>query len=187
MLQFYKPNSKNTGSACSFYKTKDGAIMFSMIKQSSWNEQKKTGSFQGNKDNPNGNVKVKLSLAEAAGFIDCVERDVETKEYHNSPNQTIQIKFSPYVDREGQKKGFSLSVSKQSKDSQDKPSFVIGLNYKESRLLKEYLSFIIQDSFANPKIKGQDQDSGDNGGGDYASKEAPRPAQSKGADEDLEW
>lgn len=49
MIQFYKPNPRNSGSACSFYKTRDGAIMFSIIKQASWDDSKKTGSFQKNR------------------------------------------------------------------------------------------------------------------------------------------
>lgn len=169
MIQFYKPNPRNSGSACSFYRTRDGSLMFSMIKQSSWNEQKKTGSFQANKDNPKGNVKIKLSLAEAAGFIDSIEKDIESKEYHDSQNQTTQIRLAPYLDKEGQKKGFSLGVNKTSKDTQEKLSFIIGLTFKEARLLKQYLIYVINDSFENPK-NGKPQDSESEGESDNGSQ-----------------
>lgn len=180
MIQFYKPNPRNSGSACSFYRTRDGSLMFSMIKQSSWNEQKKTGSFQANKDNPKGNVKIKLSLAEAAGFIDSIEKDIESKEYHDSQNQTTQIRLAPYLDKEGQKKGFSLGVNKTSKDTQEKLSFIIGLTFKEARLLKQYLIYVINDSFENPK-NGKSQDSESEGESDngnqnrqtYQKKQSP--------------
>mgnify|MGYP001491750835 CR=1 FL=1 len=49
MIQFYKPNPKVTGNACSFFLTADGSIMASMIKQDAWNSAKKTGSFSKNK------------------------------------------------------------------------------------------------------------------------------------------
>ena len=52
MIQFYKPNPKVTGNACSFFLTADGSIMASMIKQDSWNDAKKTGSFQKTKAFP---------------------------------------------------------------------------------------------------------------------------------------
>ena len=47
MLQFYKPNAKNTGSACSFsYNKNDKALWVNFIKQSSWNGQTKSGTFK---------------------------------------------------------------------------------------------------------------------------------------------
>ena len=45
---------------------------------------------------------------------------------------------------------FSLSVNKTGKDSQEKLSFIIGLTFKEARLLREYMVYIIHDLFANP-------------------------------------
>ena len=53
-FQAYKPNNKNTGTACSFsVNPKDESIWSSLIKQSSWNEAKKIGSFSENQNNPN--------------------------------------------------------------------------------------------------------------------------------------
>jgi len=185
MIQFYKPNPRNSGSACSFYKTRDGAIMFSIIKQASWDDSKKTGSFQKNKTDPKGNVKVKLSLAELAGILESIDKDSEFKEFHNSPNQTTQIRFAPYLDKNtNERKGFSLSVSKQTKDSQDKLSFLIGLTFKEARLLREYLLYIIHDSFANP-IKGKNEK--EDGDTQEESAEAPKPVAPKQQNDDLDW
>jgi len=175
MVQFYKPNPRNSGSACSFYKTRDGAIMFSIIKQASWDDSKKTGSFQKNKTDPKGNVKVKLSLAEVAGILETVDKDAEFKEYHNSQNQSIQIRFAPYVDKNtNERKGFSLSVNKTGKDSQEKLSFIIGLTFKEARLLREYMVYIIHDLFANPiKQNPEPESSGEEA---PAETSAPIPA-----------
>lgn len=190
MIQFYKPNPKNSGSACSFYKTRDGAIMFSMIKQSSWDESKKTGSFQKNKNDPKGNVKVKLSLIEASGFLETIEKDSEFKEYHNSQNQSTQIRFVPYVDKNtNERKGFSLSVYKQAKDSQDKLSFLIGLTFKEARLLKEYLTYVIRDSFANPqKEKSEQNESDTEEDSEEVQKQNTKQTQSQTVkNDDLDW
>jgi hypothetical protein len=179
MVQFYKPNPRNSGSACSFYKTRDGAIMFSIIKQASWDESRKTGSFQKNKTDPKGNVKVKLSLAEAAGILETVDKDVEFKEYHNSQNQSIQIRFAPYVDKNtNERKGFSLSVNKTGKDSQEKLSFIIGLTFKEARLLREYMVYIIHDLFANPiKQNSEPESSGEESPAETSvSAPVPTPA-----------
>lgn len=170
MIQFYKPNPRNSGSACSFYKTRDGASMFSIIKQSSWNDSKKTGSFQDNKNNPNGHVKVKLSQTELAGLLEAIDKDVEFKEYHNSQNQSVQIRFSPYSDKNtGERKGFSLGVTKQAKDSQEKLSFVVGLNFKEARLLKEYIVYTIHQSFSSVVKDSGEQESQESGSsGDFS-------------------
>ena len=58
-VQFYKPNAKVTGSACSFWTSEDGSIMSSLIKQDSWDDARKRGSFSKNKDNPNKKVIIK--------------------------------------------------------------------------------------------------------------------------------
>lgn len=141
MIQFYKPNPKVTGTACSFWVSKDGSIMTSMIKQDSWNEVKKQGSFLKNKDNPQKKVVSKLSRIEIAGIIDAIERNAEFKNFHNSQNQALNIKFCPYLDKETQaQRGFSFSINKQNKeDSTQKTGFIIGFTFPEARLLKHDL------------------------------------------------
>jgi len=147
MIQFYKPNSKNTGSACSFWSNYDGSIMSSLIKQASWNDQAKKGSFAKNKDNPNKRVIVKLNPTEVGGLIDSIETNREFSNYHNSQNQTLQIKFAPYL-RNGEQIGFSFSVYKQDKeDSANKASYVIGFTFSEARYLKEFLIYVLRKIF----------------------------------------
>jgi hypothetical protein len=148
MIQFYKPNPKVTGTACSFWVTRDGVIMASLIKQDSWNDQKKIGSFSKNKDNPNARVIIKLSRIEVAGIIDAMEREVEYKIYHDSQKQVLQGRFCLYLDKNtSEKKGFSFSVNKQDKeDSIAKASFIIGFTYPEARLLKHELETLLMES-----------------------------------------
>ena len=147
MIQFYKPNPKNTGSACSFWSNYDGSIMASLIKQASWDAKAKKGSFAKNKDNPNKRVIVKLNPTEVGGLIDSIETNREFSNYHTSQNQTLQIKFTPYL-RNREQGGFSFSVFKQDKqDSTNKVSYVIGFTFPEARYLKEFLIYVLRKIF----------------------------------------
>lgn len=102
MIQFYKPNPKVSGTACSFWVTQNGDAMASMIKQASWNDAKKTGSFSANKGNSQKNVITKLNATEIAGIIDSLESNREFSAFHKSQNQILQIRFSPYLEKEEQ-------------------------------------------------------------------------------------
>lgn len=154
MISFYKPNSKNTGTACSFsVNPKDESIWSSLIKQSSWNEQKKIGSFSDNQNNPNKSVKIKFSLTEAAGILDAIERNTEFSAYHTSEKQTTRIKLAPYI-REEKQVGFSYSVNKEDKqNSENKQSYLIGFYFNEARLLKQFLSYALDTVFENQRIE----------------------------------
>ena len=169
MIQFYKPNPKVTGSACSFYLKSDGSLMASMLKQDSWNDQRKTGSFSKNKGHETKSVMVKLSRIEIAGIIDSIESNREWSAYHRSKNQVVQLSFSPYIRGEEDVElgkvtvsnektelkgnltktqpkqiGFSLSINKQmAEDSTKKGSFIIGFTFPESRLLKHTLEIFL--------------------------------------------
>lgn len=155
MIQFYKPNPKNTGSACSFWSNYDGSIMASLIKQASWDNNAKKGSFAQNKDNPNKRVIVKLNPTEVGGLIDSIETNREFSNYHNSQNQTLQIKFAPYIRNDAQV-GFSFSVYKQDKeDSNNKASYVIGFTFSEARYLKEFLIYVLRKIFEKENEKHQ--------------------------------
>ena len=154
MISFYKPNSKNTGTACSFsVNQKDESFWGSLIKQSSWNEAKKIGSFSENQNNPNKSVKVKFALTEVAGMLDALERNAEFSAYHTSEKQSTQIKLSPYV-KEGKQVGFSYIVNKIDKqNSENKQSYLIGFYFNEARLLKEFLIYSLNSVFESQRIE----------------------------------
>lgn len=137
-----------TGSACQFYlNNNDGTFFSTLIKQASWDANKKTGSFQANKKDPLKNVIIKFSPKEIAGILDAMERNVEYKGYHRSAQQTVQFTFGPYV-WSGEQKGFSYSVSKQgNEDTTQKASFLIGFYFDESKLLKAHLEFLLNKHF----------------------------------------
>ena len=154
MISFYKPNSKNTGTACSFtVNAKDASIWSSLIKQASWNDAKKIGSFSENQNNPNKSVKIKFSLTEAAGILDSLERNTEFSAYHTSEKQSTQIKFSPYI-RDDKQVGYSYMVSKTDKqNSENKQSYLIGFYFNEARLLKEFISYALNSTFEAQRIE----------------------------------
>lgn len=148
MIHFYKPNPKNTGTACSFWhNAKEGAFFGSFIKQDSWNAKTRTGTFNKNKGNPQKEVIIKFSAAEIAGLIDCVERDVETTGYHQSAKQVVRFNFKKYT-RNGERVGFSWGANKEATDDAvNKISFIIGFSFAEGALLKEHLKFMLHDSW----------------------------------------
>ena len=64
-LQIYKPNKSNTGFAFSFYigeaRGKQSPNLFlNAIAQHSWNNEKRLGSFSGNKEDPDKNISIKF-------------------------------------------------------------------------------------------------------------------------------
>ena len=126
MIQFYKPKPTVTGSACSFYlNDEENSFFASIIKQKSWDKQKRRASFE--KDDPMKKVIVKFNCKEICGFIDAIERNAELSGYHGS-NQIVKFKFGPYM-RDGKQLGFSFIVNKESKeDSTNKASFAIGFD-----------------------------------------------------------
>lgn len=148
---FYKPNSKNTGSACSFgYKEDRREFYCQLIKQHSWSGDR--GSFAQNRSNPLANVFVKLSPTEAAGFIDAILRNAEFKNYHSkSESQNIQMMFRPYLrGPEGSQVqvGFSLGVIKSLKADNTKANFIIGFTFPEMELLRQFLTACLNHYFS---------------------------------------
>lgn len=190
MIQFYKPNSKNTGSGCSFnFSAKDECVFINLIKQSSWDESKKRGSFAGNAQNPKMSCSVKISTTEAGDIISAIRRNSEFTGFHDSPKQVTRIKFSPYnrPNKENPQQtvqvGFSLSVSKESKENaQDKTSFLMGFTFGEAVKLEAYLSMALVKTFENA-IKTQESKA-PNASQNSPKKEETSP-KAESSDEDL--
>jgi hypothetical protein len=154
MISFYKPNSKNTGTACSFsVNSKDGSIWSSLIKQSAWNESTKTGSFLSNKDNPQKSAKIKFSQTEVAGLLETLDKNIEFSAYHSSDKQVTKIKLAPYM-KDDKQVGFSYSVQKENKDNiENKQNYLIGFYFNEARLLKEFLTHSLHSIFKTQEVE----------------------------------
>lgn len=142
MLQFYKPNAKITGSACSiYYSVSKGCFFLQLLKQDGWNG--KNGTFGKSREDVSKSVLLKLSTIEAAGILLTLEKDIPFKGYHQYPGAryATTVNLATYSDATGKAVGYSLAVVK--KDNQDtaapSASFRIGLYFPEARLLREYL------------------------------------------------
>ena len=153
MIQIYKPTPRVTGTACSFsFNNLDGNFYLNLIKQASWNDQKKIGSFSENAQNPEKKVVVKLSKIEVCGILDSLDNNRTADFFHNSENQKLGIKFSPYI-REDKQIGYSLNVIKNSKTQTTQPaiSFLIGFTFAEARMVAEYIKFGLNHIFSTER------------------------------------
>ena len=184
MIQFYKPNPRVSGTACSFWLNKDGSVMASMIKQSSWDDKKKIGSFSKNKENPNGRVVTKLGDVEVAAIIDSIQNGREWSTYHRSSKQSLQIKFGSYV-RNSEQVGYSFSINKQdAEDSTNKVGFIIGFTFPEGEYLKQFLSFLLNKKFASSQSEQMDQTYEKP---KHSKRENNPVAQTESNEDDLAW
>lgn len=135
MMQFYKPNPRVSGHACSFdlQSTGDSAgVYLELIKQTGWNDSSKTGSF---KDGLK--TKIKFNQTEVAGFLDSVRSNRELKLFHSTETKKTGITFAPYKNKDGVQIGFSLAVSQ----GQDK--YLLGFTYPEATQIAEWMVFAL--------------------------------------------
>ena len=147
MLQFYKPNAKNTGSACSFsYNKNDKALWVNFIKQSSWNGQTKSGTFKGS--GPEKKANSKFSVTELAGLVHAIETNGEYGNFHGTKERNTTFKFCPYI-RDGSQIGYSFSLNQNNQKEGVKKSFIIGFNFAEGRMLKEYALTVLSNYFTD--------------------------------------
>ena len=175
----YKPNSKNTGCACSFDIGSSGknngvSLYISFVLQSGWNDSNKTGSFKENAKNPDKTATVKLSAHEAGEFLSSLKTRIPYVAFHKSSEDTTIIKFTPW-DKERKIKGkdseesysspaFGLSISRNSSQS-----FKVALEAGETMVLAELLKdFIKQSLYAEAQNK------------EVSKNDSPAPAKSKG-------
>lgn len=145
MIQFYKPNSSNRGFACSFnYSQKDNVIYAQLIKQVSWNNENKKGSFKGGEK-----TSIKLGEVEIGGILDSIDVNRGEKGfsiYHDTEKSSKSIIFKPYM-KDGNQIGFSFSINQTNKEDGIKTSSFIGFNFAEARLLRQYLQWALEQIF----------------------------------------
>jgi hypothetical protein len=141
MLQFYKPNPKNTGAACSFsYNKKDKAVWVNFVKQSGWNSDTRTGTFRGS--GPDKKANSKFNMTEIAGLVHAIETAGEYSNYHGNKDRNTKFTFCPYLQNEKQV-GYSFKLAQSNSADGTNKSFLIGFKFEESRLLKQYLLTVI--------------------------------------------
>jgi hypothetical protein len=154
-MNFYKPNSYNTGSAVSFnYNEDDGGVYVSIIKQHSWNAASKTGSFKENRNNPAANKSIKLNDNEISGMIRSIEERTKWSSFHKYNNGSgTSISFGPY-EKEGILVGFGLSVI-DTKNKENK--FGVSFTLDELVKVREYFKYVLFKTFDNDKFQKANQ------------------------------
>jgi len=146
MINFYKPNSKNTGNAFGFRlgvqgKTNEPCLYMTAVQQYSWDSKKKTGSFSGNSKDPEKSASIKFNESELGGFIYAIENYEKFNAFHSFDDNKTSISLAPYTKKDGTK-AFSFSVMRNSANK-----FGIGLEMSEAYLLVEYFKFVIKEIF----------------------------------------
>ena len=147
IVQYYKPNSRNTGCAFSFdiganNKNQEPCIYIRAVKQFSWNDKKRTGSFFENAKNPDKSISIKLNEVEVGGFIYAIEEYTEFSAFHSFGDNKTQISFKPWL-REGKENAFSFGIRRNSANT-----FSISVEMSEGRTLLEFCKFFLQELYA---------------------------------------
>ena len=146
IVQYYKPNSKNTGCAFSFdiganNKNQEPCVYVRAIKQHSWNDKTRTGSFSENAKDPDKSISIKLNEIEVGGLIFAIEKYKEFSAFHSYEDNKTSISFKPYKKKDGTD-AFSVGVTRNSANK-----FGIGVEMSEAYGLREFLKFYLQELY----------------------------------------
>ncbi len=159
-LPIYHPSSRGTGFAASFSDSFNNDCVFAtLIKQSGWNDETKTGSFKASREDATANVIIKLNDLEVAAILDCIERGRPFTTYHDGdvPKNISFVpwfaKAAPDATATAPQKGFSFSISVGGKEDTVKNAFYIGFSFPEARLIREYLLNILNSHFNIARAK----------------------------------
>ena len=161
IVQYYKPNSKNTGCAVSFdigpnQKNKEPCVFVRAIKQFSWNQDKRTGSFSENSKNPDKSISLKLNEIEIGGLINAITNYCEFSAFHSYQDNKTAISFKPYSKKDGTK-AFSFSINRNSANK-----FGIGVEMSEAYSLLEFLKLYLQELYLHRLQKAKEIRSSNN-------------------------
>ena len=146
IVQYYKPNAKNTGCAFSFdiganNKNKEPCVYVRAVKQYSWDGSKRTGSFSGNAKDPEKSISIKLNEIEIGGFINAITNYKEFSAFHSYEDNKTSISFKPYTKKDGTA-AFSFGVTRNSTNK-----FGIGVEMSEAYGLSEFCKFFFQELY----------------------------------------
>ena len=146
IVQYYKPNSKTTGCAVSFdigpnQKNKEPCVFVRAIKQFSWNQDRRTGSFSENSKNPEKSISLKINEIEVGGFINAITNYCEFSAFHSYQDNKTAISFKPYSKKDGTK-AFSFGITRNSANK-----FGIGVEMSEAYGLLEFLKVFLQELY----------------------------------------
>jgi len=146
MIQLYKPNSQNTGTAFGFRigtqgKNEEPCLYMTAVKQASWDPKKRSGSFSSNSKNPDKSAIVKFNEFEIGGFIYAIDKYEKFGAFHSFDDNSTGISLSPYSKKDGTK-AFSFTVTRNSSNK-----FGIGIEMSEAYSLSQYFKFVLESIF----------------------------------------
>ena len=146
IVQYYKPNAKNTGCAFSFdiganNKNKEPCVYVRAVKQYSWDGSKRTGSFSGNAKDAEKSISIKLNEIEVGGFINAITNYKDFSAFHSYEDNKTSISFKPYTKKDGTE-AFSFGVTRNSTNK-----FGIGVEMSEAYGLSEFCKFFFQELY----------------------------------------
>lgn len=154
--RIYKPNPRNNGCAGTVDIAQVGADMktslfISMIQQSGWDDQKKTGSFAASRDDASKNINFKLSVAEAGEIISSFQTRIPFVAFHKFNDDTTVIRLTPWdkIRKVKEKDGeasyktpaWGFSVTRNGSDT-----FKLPLEAGEAEVVKIILKQFIEDA-----------------------------------------
>lgn len=200
MISYYKPNKGNSGALCSFKlndggfiqnKYREGCVFLDIVKQVSWNEEKRTGSFSKGES-----VTIKLNLMELGAILDCLENHRNFNAFHTFPNSEnkVSVFFSEWKTGENTELvGYTFQVIKQINNV--KSTFAIGFRLNEAQVLKEFIKLSIQNiiisnhaqqqkSFSEYMKNKRSNENGNGNGNSYNKQVHSEPVE---ADEDITY
>jgi hypothetical protein len=144
-IEFYKPQKSGNGTCATFENTsssedqKKNGFYINLLKQHSWNDSSKTGSFKENVNNPEKHKKIKLNDLELCNILYVLESNSEKKfsTVHKSGDKTTPIFFEPYI-KDGAFIGHVLKID----------GIGIAFNLVESVKLREYIKASLQNLYS---------------------------------------
>jgi len=173
MIKFYKPNFKNTGIAVQFKiglnKKEDYSIYFNGVKQYSWNQTNRSGSFTENSKDPSKIFNIKFNEFEISALISLFESGEKWSVFHGFDNNQTSISFYlSQIEGKNPRAVFSFSIVRNGADK-----FSGFFELSETRLIIEYFKWYLNKLFdlrmQNDKIFNNNQNISSNSE-DYMSK-----------------
>lgn len=146
-IEFYKPNKNSTGACATFELTssfsgdqeKKNGFYVNILKQASWDETTKNGSFSANVNEPTKHKKIKLNDLELCSILQVLESESKRKfsTVHKNGEKNTPIFFEPYI-KDEVFIGHILKIDGVS----------IAFNLVESIKLREYIKASLQSIYS---------------------------------------
>lgn len=115
-LAIYKPNSKVTGSAAAFQiglkPDSDPMFFLNLIRQHSWDDKNKKGSFAESRKDPSKIINVKFGEFELGEILHTFNTGIPCNFFHTFNDTQVTIRIAPYEKTRGasaENKGFKYN------------------------------------------------------------------------------